>query len=123
MEGLLGLFFIFIAIIQIAMIIKFFEMAGNISRLTRNMAQFTKYYYSMQEFKNQKHTADTNNALKIAPVHKPIAEKLFLDEYQQIYENDNDRFMDIANYFYKNDKSFYDTTIMQVFEKNSKNNN
>lgn len=123
MEGLLGLFFIFIAIIQIAMIIKFFEMAGNISRLTRNMAQFTKYYYSMQEFKNQKHSANTNNALKITPVHKPIAEKLTLDEYQQIYENENDRFMDIANYFYKNDKAFYDTTIMQIFEKNSNQNN
>lgn len=56
MEGLVGLFVLFIGIIQIAMIIKFFEMAGNISRISKSINEFTKYYYALQDYKNKKRT-------------------------------------------------------------------
>lgn len=54
MEGILLLAMIFIGLIQLGMIIKFFQMASDISRMEKSISQFTKYYYQLQDFKNAK---------------------------------------------------------------------
>jgi len=126
MEGILLLAMIFIGLIQLGMIIKFFQMATDISRIQKSISQFTKYYYDLQDFKHSKDKVD--NIAQIpqfkkfeydpAIFSKPIDEKLTLAEYEIIYEKDNNKFMDIANYFFKIEREFYNTNIMPIFEKN-----
>lgn len=57
MEGLgfLTLITLFvIGIIQLFMIIRFFEMAKNISNINKSLTWFTKYYFEVQEAKKIK---------------------------------------------------------------------
>lgn len=55
MEGLgfLSLITLFIiGLIQLFMIIRFFEMAKNISNINKSLTWFTKYYFELHEKKN-----------------------------------------------------------------------
>lgn len=109
-------------IVQFIMVITFFQMSSNLAALLREVRAFNKYYYAMQEFKNKdlynKPAAPSIVNPANDPKYKPIDSKLTMAEFTYIYHNDNNKFMDIANYFYKNDRAFYDANILPIFESN-----
>jgi hypothetical protein len=58
--GIFGFFiiivFIIAGIVQLLMIVKFFDMAKNLSNINRILNEFTKYYYQLNDYKlNQEH--------------------------------------------------------------------
>jgi len=126
MELVLGLFgFIFIIVTFFAMF-KIFDISTNLYKLNKNVSDFTKYYYQLQDFK---HTKETPQAITPeappkfrnydpAIFEKPIDEKLSQHDYELIYTKDNERFMNIANYFYKNDVEFYNAEILPIMKNN-----
>ena len=114
------LLIIIAGIVQFIMILTFFQMSSNLAALLRELRSFTKYYYAMQEFKNKdlytKPAAPSDINPARDPIHKPIDSKLTMAEFTYIFQHDNNKFMDIANYFYKNDRAYYDSNILPIFE-------
>jgi len=61
MENSIGLFITGLAsivsiIISIVVLLKFFSLCSDIKFISKNINDFTKYYYKMQEFKNSNNT-------------------------------------------------------------------
>jgi len=57
--GIFGFFiiivFIIAGIVQLLMIVKFFDMAKNLSNINRILNEFTKYYYQLNDYKINQH--------------------------------------------------------------------
>lgn len=127
----IGLFtFLVMCIIGLVLflaIMKIFSISHDISVLKNTVKDFTKYYYELQRFRMaQENPKENKVALSPAKekiydpaiLDKPIDEKLSLTDYEIIFEKDHDRFMTIANYFYKHDIAHYNQVILPVIERN-----
>jgi hypothetical protein len=111
-------------VIQLIILIQFFRMGTDISQMNKNFKDFTKYYYELQNYNiaKVKETCGTlvqaieNTVSSVPLMEGPIGEKLTIDDYKIIYQNNIERFTQISNYFYKNDKAFYHQNIDPVYK-------
>ncbi|NOS84771.1 MAG: hypothetical protein HOP31_06500 [Ignavibacteria bacterium] len=92
---------------------KIFSISHDINVIKKNVVDFTKYYYQLQEFKQTK-SVTTTEPLRSPVLDKAIDEKLTGEQYQYIFQLDREKFNAISAYFNKNDFEFYDKVLVPI---------